>query len=300
MALAITLVVLAGGSLWSYRVGYAYLRERNEFAVRAMPDDTAAARTKVAGLREVSWKLEGGASQYAWYVPSRNGALIVYLHGSPGSRGSMLSEAAALAARGYGGLLLDLPGYGKSEGPRDWGEGFRESVRRAIDFAAAQPEIDPGRIAGFGYSMSTAILAHVAAADVRVRSLVLVAPFTRLEDQLRHQFRSRVPGTAGAAVLAARHSGVAVDALDTLEAVRRLDARPLLLIAGEIDTAVPPSMASLLQRAVPRAQLYLAPDVGHAGFHQRLGSGYIDRLAGFFAGSLSAGGVAEREPVHMY
>lgn len=297
---AVTAALAAFGvsALWLQAAGRAYVFERREFSVRVVADDTHVARGKAAGLREVSWKLERGEVQYAWYVPSRNRALILYVHGSPGSRGSLLAEATALAARGYGALLLDLPGYGKSEGERRWGKSFRESVTRAIDFAAAQPDVDPRRIAGFGYSMGSAILAQVAADDVRIRSLVLLAAFTRLEDQLRHQFRSRVPGAAAAAVLAARHAGVPIEALDTQTAVRKLGPRPLLLIAGALDQTIPRSMPELLAHTALQAELFVAPGIGHAGFAERLGGDYFDRVARFFAGSLIEGSVPSSELVH--
>ena len=298
MTIAVALIGLACAALWLRRVGHAYALEREEFETPIVVDDTGLARKRLPALREVSWKLEGGEAQYAWHVPSHNGAIIVYLHGSPGSRSSLLPEATALAAQGYGALLVDLPGYGKSQGKRRWDASSRESVRRAIDFAAAQPDVDPRRIAGFGYSMGTAIMAEVAADDARVRSLVLMAGFTRLEDQMRHQFRSRVPGSVAAALLAARNAGVAVDTLDTEAAVRRLGPRRLLLIAGQLDDIVPLPMPEQLARVAEHAELYVAPGVGHTGFAERLGSAYFQRLADFFATTLLDGNRREGDTAH--
>jgi pimeloyl-ACP methyl ester carboxylesterase len=298
MPLVVKVIIVACAALWLQRVVGAYLKERDELEARLPTDDLARARRKLPQLREVSWKLDGGQVQYAWYLPSANGAVIVYVHGSPGSRGSLFPEAVAFAGRGYGALLLDLPGYGKSEGERHWNASFVESVRRAVDFAAAQPEVDSRRLAGFGYSMGTAIVAQAAAADGRLRALVLVSAFTRLEDQLRYQFRTRVPGAAGAAVLAARNAGVSVDALDTQAAVRKLGARPLLFVAGELDSAIPLSMPQSLAQSAPRADLYVAKGVGHAGFLQLLGSPYVERLARFLTARLDDGSWREGDAVH--
>src|SRR5581483_4514759 len=44
----------------------------------------------------------------AWYIPPRNGAVIIGLHGIWGNRGQLLGITSDLAARGFGLLLLDL------------------------------------------------------------------------------------------------------------------------------------------------------------------------------------------------
>src|SRR4051794_2160530 len=46
----------------------------------------------------------------------RNGAAVLLLHGSAGSRARTVAHAQMLAGRGYGVLALDLPGNGRSTG----------------------------------------------------------------------------------------------------------------------------------------------------------------------------------------
>ena len=52
---------------------------------------------------------------------SNNGAIIIFLHGSPGNRNQLLPVAMALNEHGYGVLLVDMPGHGESGGRADWG-----------------------------------------------------------------------------------------------------------------------------------------------------------------------------------
>ena len=110
-----------------------------------------------------------------------------------------------------------------------------------MDFAAAQPEVDASRIGVFGYSMGTCIAARAAARDPRLRALVLRGTFTRLDEQLRIQFRSRAPFAEELAILAAERAGVRVQELDTETAFRALGNRPVFLVAGDQDFAVPPA-----------------------------------------------------------
>lgn len=55
----------------------------------------------------------------AWYVPSRNGAAVLLVHGAGGSRDGARSHAELLARNGYGVLLYDARGRGESGGRTD-------------------------------------------------------------------------------------------------------------------------------------------------------------------------------------
>jgi dipeptidyl aminopeptidase/acylaminoacyl peptidase len=51
-----------------------------------------------------------------WYLPSRNGAAVVLLHGAGSTRSDVLDEAAVLALNGFGVLMIDARGHGDSGG----------------------------------------------------------------------------------------------------------------------------------------------------------------------------------------
>jgi pimeloyl-ACP methyl ester carboxylesterase len=212
-------------------------------------------------------------------VPGTNGVLVVMAHGSPGTALGMLPVGRGLARRGYGVLLLNLPSYAGSEGPRTWGASFREAVRAGVDFAAAQRDVRA--IAAYGYSMSTAIVLQVAADDARIRALVLLAPFTDIRAQRAHQHRSRVPGVAAMAIPTARWLGLAVDELDATQAARRIGDRPVLLIVGEQDPAIPLWMPSRLKELAANAEIWVIPGAGHVGVARDAGDAYFDRIDEF-------------------
>lgn len=270
--------------------------EYDEFASVAPPTD-ADPGAGLGGIEHVRWDLSDGSSQHALYVPPRNGALVILLHGSPGSARGFGDELGALARAGYGGLALDLPGYGHSEGDRRWDAAFRESVRRAVDHAVDVAGVEPGRVGVMGYSMGSAIAVQVAAQDMRVGALILQSAFTNLRDQLRYQFRSRIPGLAALAPLGARAWGVPVDTLDTLSSVAGLSTRPVLIVHGADDGAVPVTMAEALAGAIPRATLWTVEGVGHAGF-DRLGEPYYERLREFWDWTLKPAPTAWQHSGH--
>ncbi len=235
------------------------------------------------GMTDVSWRLEDGSRQKAWYLPGVNGAVILYLHGSPGNRKSLFDEASYLARLGYGALLLDLPGHGDSEGTPNWDDHFQESVVKALDYLVAQPETDPGRIGAFAYSMGTLTISKVAERDRRLAAIVLLAPFTNLKDQLKYEFRSRFGDGFWFAYAGAMLAGVPFEKMHTLKALSNGEPLPLLIIAGDEDWAIPLEMPYRLQKAKEGARIWVAKGVGHTQFSTLAGDGYFKEFRDFFA-----------------
>lgn len=268
-----------GGAYWLYRAGKVFAAEYGEFADQLPwrelePHDTTPA------LERVTWTIDG-LEQHAYYVPSRNSAAIIYAHGSPGEAANFVPEANALAAEGFGALLLDLPGYGASAGDRRWADRFAATMSAALDCLARRSEIDVQRIGVHGYSMGCHVAARAAATDPRIAALTLVAPFTNLVDQLRAQFKSKIPGMPMVADLAANWWGVPVDELRIEDELPRMAPRPVLVIAGELDTVVPLRMPKALTASHPRATLWIARNTGHVGFAD-LGAPYFGTLSRFW------------------
>lgn len=294
MILAAAGLLLVALCFWSARAWRVYAMERGELRWQAPSEPLPADRDGIEAIREVGWSLSDGTRQRALFVPGSNGRIVVVAHGSPGTAVGMLDEGRGLARRGYGVLLLNLPSYGGSEGPRTWGSSFRDAVRAGVDFAAQQPGVRA--IAVLGYSMSTAVVTRAAADDSRIRAVVLVAAFTDFPTQRAHQYRSRIPGIAAVAVPAARWLGLAVDELDVLEAIRLLGDRPVLLVAGADDAAIPRWMPRRLKEAAANAEIWEVAGAGHVGLARVAGDSYIDRIDGFLRRNLpsQAGPTGER------
>jgi len=84
--------------------------------------------------------------------------------------------AKALVAAGYVALVFDYRGFGDSEGPR-WRlcpEEQVRDVRAALTFMAAEPHVDPGRLAVLGLSLGGSNAIAAAALDRRVGAVVAI------------------------------------------------------------------------------------------------------------------------------
>jgi hypothetical protein len=91
------------------------------------PAAPSARSLGIAGARDVRVTASDGVRLSGWYVPSRNGAAVILMHGSHGTRAATNPQLRLLARAGYGVLAPDARGHGRSEGIRT---ASRRSVSR--------------------------------------------------------------------------------------------------------------------------------------------------------------------------
>jgi uncharacterized protein len=239
-------------------------------------------------FENVSLRTPDGITLSGWYVPSRNGAVVVFLHGYGATRMEMLDRAAALAGEGYGVLLYDLRGHGESGGAfRAMGWPDAADLTAVIDFLAARPEIRKDGIGGFGFSVGGQILLRAAAEDPRIRAVAADDPgYSRAEDippmsSATDIFQAQFVVPLDLSLISAR-SGVPIPG-GVADALPRIAPRPLLLIAsGQLE------ISRLLERhyfslAGEPKTLWEIPEAGHGGTYFARRAEYDARLLEFFS-----------------
>lgn len=189
--------------------------------------------------------------------PERAGASpgAVICHPHPMYGGSMNNNVveailAAMWRRGYATVRFNFRGVGASEGEYDGGEGEASDARAAVEFLAAQPDIEPGTIALAGYSFGAAIALRAGLFDSRVARVIAVA----------------LP-------VAAMDSGINSAA-----------GKPVLLVSGDRDTYSPiPALEKTLEKLGAAATLKVIAGADH------FFGGYEPALAGEIEGALAGG-----------
>ncbi|WP_406047210.1 alpha/beta hydrolase [Kribbella sp. NBC_00889] len=122
---------------------------------------------------EVTFPTADGVVLAGWYIPSRNHAAVVLLHGAGSTRSSPLDHAVVLARHGYGVLLVDARGHGRSHGrAMDFGWYGDQDVAAAVSFLQTRPDVDDDLIAAAGLSMGGEEAIGAAAGDRRIRAVV--------------------------------------------------------------------------------------------------------------------------------
>lgn len=242
-----------------------------------------------AGYKEVQIVASDGVRLSGWYHPSTNGAAVLLVPSSSGTRDSVRAHAALLVARGYGVLAYDARGSGDSEGVRNaYGWGWSADVLGGIRFLSTQRDVEPARIGAIGLSTGADVLIETASAQVqgrdRLAAIVADGATARSAGDLA-PLESTLADTLGdlplrvtfgvVSLLSGTHPG---PPLLQLEAESRLRSPPMLLVAsGSIPQEIP------LNRdyaSAARAQLWTLPKIAHTrGIHDA--HDYEDRVVGF-------------------
>ena len=129
---------------------------------------------------DVAFETADGLTLRGWYAPSHNGAAVVLVHGSGGSRLGPRKHARLLAEHGYGVLLYDGRGRGESEGdPLGFTWTWQPDVDAAVEYLKARPEVNDGRIGALGLSGGAEALIESAARREDLRAVVAEGAGTR-------------------------------------------------------------------------------------------------------------------------
>ena len=219
--------------------------------------------------RDVSFVASDGVRLSAWYVPSRNGAGVVLLHGAGSNRSGTLDHGVVLARRGYGVLFVDTRGHGLSGGhSMDFGWYGPTDIQAAVSFLARQPDVPDGRIAVVGISMGGEQAVAAAGSDDRIRAVVAegVTGMQLADHGWLNDYGA--PGSIQKAI-----DWVMYETADLLsgaqppmplrEAVASDSPDPVLLIAGGA-TPDEGRAARFIQSASPRTvEVWVVPGAGH-------------------------------------
>jgi dipeptidyl aminopeptidase/acylaminoacyl peptidase len=235
-------------------------------------------------FQDITFITEDNITLSGWYLPPRNGMVIILLHGYAGSRMQMVPEARLLADHGYGVLLFDFRGHGESESALvTFGDHERRDLRAALGFVDAQPRVD--RIGAIGFSMGAATLIQVAAEDERLQAVIVEAAFTDLETTLKYRTRAFGPISQLPTVWAIRNRGVDVDDVRPVDDICRISPRPVLLIYGDQDADVPPGSAqTMFKAACDPVDLWIIQGAHHGDTMTVAPEAYSARLLDFFGG----------------
>jgi len=238
---------------------------------------------------EIALPMADGRRLSAWYVPSRNRAAVVLLHGSGGSRERLAAHVGMLARHGYGVLALDLPGNGESDGHSNGlGDNAQPAVRTAVDYVSRRGDVDPARIAAFGSSLGAEVLLEAAARDRRLRAVVADGA-ARPEDAREANDMGAVSDVVGGAMLHAIRGISGMRAVPSLNGLMpRIAPRPVLLIASGGDATEIPTARVYRERGGASTRLWELPDTPHTGGLREHPAEYERRTTGFLAQALGA------------
>jgi hypothetical protein len=230
----------------------------------------------------VKFTTSDGLELEGWYIPSRNGAAVISFPGRSGPQ----RPARMLAGHGYGVLLFDRRGEGRSEGePNSWGWGGDRDVKAAIDWLQRRPDVDPDRIGGIGLSVGGEMMIETAAETDELKAVVSEGAGARMyAEDLAHD-DGVINDVLGAPLAVVKSAAVGIFGNEpvppNLEDASAKVEQPLFLIAAPNSPHGEDLNRNYHAAAGSNSTLWEIPEAGHTGGIEARPAEYERRVVGF-------------------
>jgi pimeloyl-ACP methyl ester carboxylesterase len=201
--------------------------------------------------RETWWIETETERVEAWFFPpagkgprSDPAPAVIFAHGNAELIDIWPEELRGFRAMGFGLLLVEYPGYGRSRGAPSQ-KSVTATFLKAYDRLAARPDVDPRRIVLFGRSLGGGAVCTVATQRPSA-ALILMSSFTSIRSMSRVYF---VPPF------------IVRDAFDNMAVLGRYQG-PVLVIHGRYDDIVSYEHGKALAKAAKGSKL-ITYECGH-------------------------------------
>ena len=240
--LQILLRILLGGlALYLVYCVILFLMQRRFIFPRHLARPPPPASSDGPELERIWLETRAGRTE-SWLLPpntdARPAPAVIFAHGNAELIDHWDEEMAALRRLGFAVLLVEYPGYGRSEGSPTQAS-VTEVFVAAYDTLAGRDDVDAGRIVFMGRSLGGGVVCALAAERPPV-ALVLISTFKSVNAMAAEKFF--VPPF------------FARDPFNNLKTLRNY-AGPVLIAHGTRDNLIPYSHGVTLREASGRGRL---------------------------------------------
>ncbi|MFO7584446.1 MAG: alpha/beta fold hydrolase [Anaerolineales bacterium] len=286
-ALIFTLV-LGGSGTW-----LAYSRASDIVRPSRVPVTRVPESAGITDYQEVSFPSSDGLTLRGWYIPTQNGAVVIFVHGLGSNRGMFWDDVSMLHRHGYGMLLFDLRNSGVSDGEiTTMGLQEARDVDGAVAFVISQPGVDADKVAVFGHSMGGATAILAAARNPAISAVIAQSAYTSLEDNVSASIKQLTglpafPFAPLVVFFGEQQSGMQIRQVRPIDDIGKISPRPVLLVHGAQDNLVPVSnVYQLYEAAAQPKEILVIRNAGHGGFLQASPDEYERRVTDFLQRAL--------------
>lgn len=204
-------------------------------------------------IEDIDLTCADGTRIHAWWCADANSdRALLYLHGNAGNLSWRGNSIVKLRNRlGVSVLIVDYPGYGKSDGaPTE--QGCYQAADAGYDWIVSEKKVPAGNLILYGGSLGGGAAVDLASRREH-RALVLVKTFTSAPDAARSVFWW----------LPVPMSWLMTNRFDNLEKIRQC-RRPVFITHGTTDEVIPYVQGERLFEAANEPKRFLAlPGNGH-------------------------------------
>lgn len=230
-----------------------------------------------------------GMKLVGWFIPSKNGAVIIMQHGYKDNRAEMLNEAGMMYWHGYGVLLTSVRAHDYSEGEKiTFGMYEVQDMDAWYQYLLTRSDIDPNKIGMLGNSYGGMLVIQYAAQNKNIKAVVANSAFSSLKDTVTTSVKyftglPEFPFVPLIAFWAERESGFKMKDIDTTKWIAQISPRPVFLMQGGADIVISPSSGQRLYDAAGEPkELWFDPALGHTEFDIKRTEEYEARVSAFF------------------
>ena len=228
-----------------------------------------------------------------WLNRPETDRVIVGCAGYRGSKAQLVGIGSMIWRAGFNVLLFDYRGHGSDLGAPVT-LGFREmnDFFAALDYTLGR--MPDARIGVFGGSMGAAIAIMGSAQRSEVQAVVADSPFARHSDVVSYRVRQRVhlpgqPFTRISDYFLYRMAGYHGSDIEPIRWAPLLAPRPLLIIHGSADTAIPVEQGiQVYEAAGDPKELWIGEGAEHCGAYFLDRAVYCARVSSFFDRALGS------------
>ena len=238
-------------------------------------------------IQQVHFKTIDNLILTGWYIPPKNGAVIVLQHGYHANSAQMLPIGLMLARHGYGVLLFDFRGHGKSEGNTVTLGLFEiQDTDAAVSFLLKQSEVNKIGLIGNSMGGATGILA--ASKNEKIQAIAVEGVFSELKDEVGIGIEVQTPLPAFPfdvifIYIAERETGFSLSDIAPVEKIGEISPRPILIMQGGNDNRInSDSGKSLFAAAGEPKQYWYEPTATHVAIYQAAPQDYEKHVIEFF------------------
>lgn len=209
---------------------------------RKLIKETIPVHKNIPGIEQIWVHTSFGKVETWLLAPSQTKTpkpfpVVIFAHGNGELIDYWAGELKKFNEFGLGVLLVEYPGYGRSEGSPSQ-KSISEVFNSAYDMLVSRADVDTQRIVLFGRSVGGGAVCDLAAQRPSA-ALILISSFTSTRP---FATRYLAPGF------------LMRDPFDNLEAVRSYD-NPILIMHGKFDEIIPYSHGKTLYKAAKNGKM---------------------------------------------
>ncbi|MEI8390426.1 MAG: alpha/beta hydrolase [bacterium] len=220
-------------------------------------------QTKAAlKVQDIYLKTSDNVKINVWYVKAKNNKpTILFCHGNGGNISYYEEIINIFSDKGYGILLLDYRGYGKSEGtPSE--TGLYNDIDAALKFLNEKEKLSNNRIVLWGLSLGGAVVSEVASKE-NFKAVMLQSTFTNVKEEGIYMYGRLAKDKFSKTLIKAFFDNlIYLQKYDTESKIAKISS-PLLIAHDIPDEVIPVKMSYELAKLNPKAKLFISKTGSH-------------------------------------